>query len=359
MTKPLVVSIPHQLGREEAMRRLKTGLSRAASSVPVLSVDEERWEDNRMMFRVRALGQAAARPCRCRGRSCAGGSRAAVAVAALCRSGAGRDPESRQAVADQAQLTIYCPAAMRQNTDHGGSAGPASPPQIAVPFTSLCLRAISLPDRLANKQSVAPSPIRQCAVSRPLSAACASPKAAPASRGTISRRRIASSSRTSASRFLPAGFVARFQSSTADRERRWRERIGDLVAIFRIGPGEFACAGPCGRRRRDRRAKSQKNGNGAFEPHSSPMNSIGMAGASSVIAERRLDRPCVGVAFEPVAERAIADLVVVLQEIDEGGRREMAARLAAQLPAAKRGGFALIDEAGASARAMSPRGDRW
>ena len=60
MSAPLVVSIPHSLGREEAMRRLKTGLSRAASSVPVLSVDEERWEDNRMIFRVRALGQAAA-----------------------------------------------------------------------------------------------------------------------------------------------------------------------------------------------------------------------------------------------------------------------------------------------------------
>jgi hypothetical protein len=60
MTKPLVVSIPHSLGREEAMRRLKTGLSRAASSVPMLSVEEERWEDNRMIFRVRALGQGAA-----------------------------------------------------------------------------------------------------------------------------------------------------------------------------------------------------------------------------------------------------------------------------------------------------------
>ena len=42
------------------MRRLKTGLARAAASVPVLSVDEERWEDNRMIFRVRAMGQAAA-----------------------------------------------------------------------------------------------------------------------------------------------------------------------------------------------------------------------------------------------------------------------------------------------------------
>jgi hypothetical protein len=60
MTKPLVVSIPHSLGRAEAMRRLKTGLSRAATSVPMLSVDEERWEDNRMVFRVRAMGQAAA-----------------------------------------------------------------------------------------------------------------------------------------------------------------------------------------------------------------------------------------------------------------------------------------------------------
>jgi hypothetical protein len=60
MPTPLVVSIPHRLGREEATRRLKSGLTRAASSVPVLHVDEERWEDNRMIFRVRALGQAAA-----------------------------------------------------------------------------------------------------------------------------------------------------------------------------------------------------------------------------------------------------------------------------------------------------------
>lgn len=59
MSAPLVVSIPHNLGREEAIRRLKTGLTRAASSFPILNVDEERWDDNRMIFRVRALGQAA------------------------------------------------------------------------------------------------------------------------------------------------------------------------------------------------------------------------------------------------------------------------------------------------------------
>jgi hypothetical protein len=60
MSTPLVVSIPHRLGRAEATRRLKAGLTRAATSIPVLKIDEERWQDNRVVFRVRALGQAAA-----------------------------------------------------------------------------------------------------------------------------------------------------------------------------------------------------------------------------------------------------------------------------------------------------------
>jgi len=59
MSAPLVVSIPHRLGREEAARRLKAGLTRAVSSVPVLKVDEERWDSDHMIFRIRALGQAA------------------------------------------------------------------------------------------------------------------------------------------------------------------------------------------------------------------------------------------------------------------------------------------------------------
>jgi hypothetical protein len=59
MSAPLIVSIPHRLGREEARRRLKTGLTRAAASMPVLKVDEEKWDGDRMIFRVRALGQAA------------------------------------------------------------------------------------------------------------------------------------------------------------------------------------------------------------------------------------------------------------------------------------------------------------
>ncbi|HXH46089.1 MAG TPA: polyhydroxyalkanoic acid system family protein [Bradyrhizobium sp.] len=59
MSAPLVVSIPHRLGREEAVRRLKTGLGRAAASIPVMQVEEERWSGDSMNFRIRALGQTA------------------------------------------------------------------------------------------------------------------------------------------------------------------------------------------------------------------------------------------------------------------------------------------------------------
>jgi len=59
MPEPLIVSIPHRLGQQEAQRRLQTGIARAAASVPVLMIDEERWEGNRLSFRVRAMGQAA------------------------------------------------------------------------------------------------------------------------------------------------------------------------------------------------------------------------------------------------------------------------------------------------------------
>ncbi len=59
MSAPLIISIPHRLGREEARQRLQSGLTRVASRVPALSVDEERWDGDRMIFRVRALGQAA------------------------------------------------------------------------------------------------------------------------------------------------------------------------------------------------------------------------------------------------------------------------------------------------------------
>lgn len=59
MSAPLIVSIPHRLGREEAKRRLKAGLRRAVVGLPILQVEEERWEGDSLFFCVRALGQAA------------------------------------------------------------------------------------------------------------------------------------------------------------------------------------------------------------------------------------------------------------------------------------------------------------
>jgi hypothetical protein len=60
VSAPLIVTIPHKLGKDEALRRIKPALSNASSSFPVLSVEEEVWAGDRMDFRVRALGQAAA-----------------------------------------------------------------------------------------------------------------------------------------------------------------------------------------------------------------------------------------------------------------------------------------------------------
>ena len=60
MTAPLVVSIPHRLGRQEAVRRLKNGLGRARTDFGhLMSIEEESWTGNRVAFRLRALGQAA------------------------------------------------------------------------------------------------------------------------------------------------------------------------------------------------------------------------------------------------------------------------------------------------------------
>ena len=60
MSKPLVVSVPHRLGKEEALRRLKNGLGQASASFGHLfSIQEETWIDNHLQFRVSAIGQTA------------------------------------------------------------------------------------------------------------------------------------------------------------------------------------------------------------------------------------------------------------------------------------------------------------
>ncbi len=60
MSEPLVVVIPHSLGKEEALRRIKGGIGRAQSEFArLMSVEEETWSGDRLTFRVSALGQRA------------------------------------------------------------------------------------------------------------------------------------------------------------------------------------------------------------------------------------------------------------------------------------------------------------
>lgn len=59
MSKPLVVVIPHQLGREAARNRLETGLGaiKAKFGDKVTSIDE-RWSGDHLDVDVKALGQS-------------------------------------------------------------------------------------------------------------------------------------------------------------------------------------------------------------------------------------------------------------------------------------------------------------
>ena len=58
MTKPLVVSIPHQLGAAEAQRRLRTGIDELKQQYAgKFAVLENHWAGNHLDFRISAIGQ--------------------------------------------------------------------------------------------------------------------------------------------------------------------------------------------------------------------------------------------------------------------------------------------------------------
>ncbi len=57
MAAPLTVSIPHSLGRAEALSRLKSGLE-GLPQAGLVTVEQQAWADNKMTFLVRALGQS-------------------------------------------------------------------------------------------------------------------------------------------------------------------------------------------------------------------------------------------------------------------------------------------------------------
>ena len=60
MSKPLIVSIPHRLGKDEAVRRLRSGLEGVRSDFKhIFTVQEETWVGDSLTFRIAAVGQTA------------------------------------------------------------------------------------------------------------------------------------------------------------------------------------------------------------------------------------------------------------------------------------------------------------
>lgn len=60
MSELFVVTIPHRLGKDEALRRIKGGLGRAKAEFAwVLTLEQEVWQGDRLSFSAKAMGQRA------------------------------------------------------------------------------------------------------------------------------------------------------------------------------------------------------------------------------------------------------------------------------------------------------------
>lgn len=60
MSEPLVVVIPHRLGKDEALRRIRDGLGRAKTEFAwLITLEDERWEGDTLHFSARAMAQRA------------------------------------------------------------------------------------------------------------------------------------------------------------------------------------------------------------------------------------------------------------------------------------------------------------
>ena len=61
LSQPVIVSIPHHLGREEAVRRIKSGLAAARTNYSaLLNIREETWNGDSLVFNMSTFGQSAA-----------------------------------------------------------------------------------------------------------------------------------------------------------------------------------------------------------------------------------------------------------------------------------------------------------
>ena len=58
MAAPITISIPHQLGRAEASRRIETGFAKIIHQLPGSGgAYSERWDGDRLIFGVTTMGQ--------------------------------------------------------------------------------------------------------------------------------------------------------------------------------------------------------------------------------------------------------------------------------------------------------------
>ncbi len=61
MPQPVIVSVPHRLGREEAARRIRSGFEHAGRQFAgILNISQQVWDGDRLTFQASALGQQAA-----------------------------------------------------------------------------------------------------------------------------------------------------------------------------------------------------------------------------------------------------------------------------------------------------------
>src|SRR5262245_35843911 len=61
MSTPVTVTVPHRLGKDEALRRLKSGFASARGHFgAMLTIEEEPATVDTLSFQMRSLGQSAA-----------------------------------------------------------------------------------------------------------------------------------------------------------------------------------------------------------------------------------------------------------------------------------------------------------
>lgn len=57
MSKPVVVNIPHELGRAEARRRIEEGTGRLTSQIGAVGELKKEWQGDVLHFALQAIGQ--------------------------------------------------------------------------------------------------------------------------------------------------------------------------------------------------------------------------------------------------------------------------------------------------------------